>query len=128
VRRGQEYFRDAVLNNFGGRCGVTQLGVRDLLVASHILPWSNHPEERLNVRNGLCLSRLHDAAFDRGLIGFDEKLRMALSPRLKESLSQRAIAESFGAYEGEALHLPTDAALPELAFLARHRKSVFKQS
>jgi putative restriction endonuclease len=25
-RRGQEYFREAVLNNFGGRCGVTQLG------------------------------------------------------------------------------------------------------
>ena len=27
-RRGQEYFRDAVLNNFGGRCGVTGLGGR----------------------------------------------------------------------------------------------------
>ena len=25
LRRGQEYFRDAVLNNFGGRCGVTEL-------------------------------------------------------------------------------------------------------
>src|ERR1039458_4539861 len=71
VRRGQEYFRDAVLNNFGGRCGVTQLAVRDLLVASHILPWGSHPAERLNVRNGICLSRLHDAAFDRGLIAFD---------------------------------------------------------
>ena len=23
-RRGQEYFRDAVLNNFGGRCGITR--------------------------------------------------------------------------------------------------------
>jgi putative restriction endonuclease len=128
LRRGQEYFRDAVLNNFGGRCGVTQLAVRDLLVASHILPWSTHPDERLNVRNGLCLSRLHDAAFDRGLIAFDAKLRMMLSPRLKESLTQRAIAESFGAYEGEVLFLPDDAALPELAFLATHWKSIFKKS
>jgi putative restriction endonuclease len=64
-RRGQGYFRDAVLNNFGGRSGVTGLAVRDLLVASHILPWGSHPTERLNIRNGLCLSRLHDAAFDR---------------------------------------------------------------
>ncbi len=128
VRRGQEYFRDAVLNNFGGRCGVTQLDIRDLLVASHILPWGMHAEERLNVRNGLCLSRLHDAAFDRGLIAFDAKLRLVLSPRLKESLAQRTVAESFGAYEGETLQLPDDAALPDLAFLAEHRSTVFRKS
>ena len=77
-RRGQEYFRDAVLNNFGGRCGVTQLPVRGLLIASHILPWGSYPAERLNVRNGICLSRLHDAAFDRGLICFDDELRLVL--------------------------------------------------
>lgn len=121
-RRGQEYFRDAVLNNFGGRCGVTQLDIRDLLIASHILPWGTHAEERLNVRNGLCLSRLHDAAFDRYLISFDEKLRLMLSPKLKQALSQKTAAANFGAYEGQALCLPDDAALPELEFLAKHRK------
>jgi hypothetical protein len=120
VRRGQEFFRDAVLNNFGGRCGVTQLAVRDLLIASHILPWGTYPAERLNVRNGLCLSRLHDAAFDRGLIAFDEQMRLVLSTRLKEELPQRAVAESFAAYEGESLSLPDDAALPQMEFLAAH--------
>jgi putative restriction endonuclease len=128
LRRGQEYFRDAVLNNFGGRCGVTQLGVRELLIASHILPWGTHPAERLNVRNGLCLSRLHDAAFDRGLIAFDAKLRLMLSPKLKALLPQRTVAENFGAYEGETLQLPDDAALPELAFLAKHRAGPFQKS
>ena len=127
VRRGQEYFRDAVLNNFGGRCGVTQLAVRDLLVASHILPWGSHPAERLNVRNGICLSRLHDAAFDRGLIAFDDNLRLLLSPRLKGELSQRAVVENFGAYAYEPLHLPRDAALPELTFLAEHRTKIFRR-
>jgi len=38
------------------------------------------PEERLNVRNGICLSCLHDAAFDCHLISFDEELRLVLSP------------------------------------------------
>ncbi|MDZ4403368.1 HNH endonuclease [Prosthecobacter sp.] len=127
-RRGQEYFRDAVVNNFGGRCGVTQLGVRELLVASHILPWGSHANERLNVRNGLCLSRLHDAAFDRGLIAFDDDLRLLLSKRLKQELPQRAIAESFAAYAGEALILPDDAALPDLAFIAEHRKKIFSNT
>jgi hypothetical protein len=127
-RRGQDYFRNAVLNNFGGRCGVTGLAVRELLIASHILPWGTHATERLNVRNGICLSRLHDAAFDRYLIGFDDNLRLLLSPRLKAELPQRTVAENFGAYAGEALQLPDDAALPELAFLATHRAKVLRST
>lgn len=126
LRRGQEYFRDAVLNNFGGRCGVTELNVRELLVASHILPWGECVAERLNVRNGICLSRLHDAAFDRGLIAFDENLRLLLSPSLDGELSQRTVAENFYAYKGEALRLPADAVAPDLAFLAEHRRKVFR--
>ena len=125
-RRGQEYFRDAVINNCGGRCVLTGLTVRELLIASHILPWGTHPEHRLNVRNGLSLSRLHDAAFDRGLIAFDAKLRLVLSPRLKAELPQRSVAENFGAYAGELLQFPNDAALPEVEFLAAHRAKVFK--
>jgi hypothetical protein len=127
-RRGQEYFRDAVLNNFGGRCGVTGLALRELLTASHILPWSSHPAERLNVRNGLSLSRLHDAAFDRGLIAFDDNLRLILSPRLKAELNQRSAAENFGAYAGEPLQVPDDAALPDASFLARHRADIFRKN
>ena len=124
-RRGQDYFRDAVLNNFGGRCGVTQLAVRELLIASHILPWGTHAQHRLNVRNGLCLSRLHDAAFDQGLITFGDDLRMEISPQLKAALPQRSVAENFGAYAGEALRLPDDAVLPDPEFLAKHRSKVF---
>jgi putative restriction endonuclease len=126
VRCGQDFFRNAVLNNFGERCGVSGVTVRSLLVASHILPWKTHPGERLNVRNGLCLSKLHDAAFDQGLIAFDERLRMMLSPRLKAELPQRSIAENFGAYQGEELHFPSDSVLPEAAFLAEHRATIFQ--
>jgi len=125
MRRGQEYFRDAVLNNFGGLCGVTRLAVRELLIASHILPWGTHPAERLNVRNGLSLSRLHDAAFDRGLITFDDNLKLVLSKRLRSELPQRSVADNFGAYEGQPLQLPDDAAWPDLTFLAEHRNKIF---
>lgn len=121
-RRGQEFFREAVLNNFGGRCGVTQITIRVLLVASHILPWSSNEAERMNVKNGLCLSRLHDVAFDRWLIAFDEELRLMLSRRIKAELPQKAIADNFGAYEGQRLIFPDDAVLPEPAFLAAHRE------
>ena len=126
LRRGQEYFRDAVLNNFGGRCGVTGIAVRELLIASHILPWGTHVAERLNVRNGLCLSRLHDAAFDRGLIASDDDLRLILSPRLKAELPLPAVKHNFADYEKQPLHFPDDAVFPDLAFLAEHRAKIFR--
>jgi len=125
-RRGQGFFRDAIINNFGGRCGVTGLGVRELLVASHILPWSQYPAHRLNVRNGLCLSRLHDAAFDNGLIAFDGELRLLLANEIREVLSQRIVKENFGEYAGEPLKLPPDAAGPDPGFLAMHREKIFR--
>lgn len=126
-RRGQDYFRNSVLNNFGGRCGITQMGLRELLIASHILPWGTHPAERLNVCNGLCLSRLHDAAFDRWLIAFDDDYRLLLSPRLKAELSQHVMAENFGVYAGERLKIPDDAVLPDARFLAQHRAVFVKK-
>ena len=106
---------------------MTALDVRELLIASHILPWGKHETERLNVRNGLCLSRLHDAAFDMGLITFDSDLRLRMSKRLKSALPQRAVAENFSAYEGEALQLSKDAVLPDEKFLAVHRAEVFQK-
>lgn len=126
-RRGQEYFREAVINNFGGCCGITGLTIRSLLIASHILPWGKYAEDRLNVRNGLCLSRLHDVAFDRGLISFDDELRLVMSKQLKAEIPQRAVAENFGAYEGAMLRLPSDAALPKSEFLAIHRAEIFQK-
>jgi len=121
-RRGQDYFREMVLNNYANRCALTGLPIRDLLIASHILPWSSHETERLNVRNGIALNRLHDAAFDQGLIGFNDELKMILSTRLRESLPQRAIEDSFEAFESQPLNVPDDGFAPDLGFIAAHRE------
>lgn len=127
IRRGQDYFRNAVLNNFQCKCGITGIRLYELLIASHILPWKTHPEERLNVRNGICLSRLHDAAFDKGFITFDDNLKLILSKAIKEILDNDAVSHNFGDYEGHALIIPDDAALPHLDFLNYHRKHIFKR-
>lgn len=46
TRRIQSFFRAAVLTSYRGRCAVTGLGVDELLVASHIIPWSVSVERR----------------------------------------------------------------------------------
>jgi len=121
-RRGQGYFRDAVLNNYDNRCAVTGLPIRELLIASHILPWADHEAERLNVRNGIALNRLLDAAFDQGLIAFDQDLRLILSNRLHAFLPNPAVKATFEKHSGQTLQLPPDAIPPDPEFLATHRQ------
>jgi hypothetical protein len=62
------------------------------------------------------------------LITFDDNLCLMLSPRLRKELPQRAVKENFANYEGEPLKLPSDAALPDLAFLEEHRKKVHNKA
>src|SRR5271170_4577008 len=60
IRRGQQFFRQSILTAYGVRCCISGINVPRLLVASHIRPWSDFPDDRLNPRNGLCLSPFSD--------------------------------------------------------------------
>ncbi|MCL2714317.1 MAG: HNH endonuclease [Alphaproteobacteria bacterium] len=73
-RIGQEIFRTRLLDYWQGRCPLTGITDRPLLRASHIIPWADceNDAERLNVHNGLLLSALWDAAFDRALVTFND--------------------------------------------------------
>ncbi len=124
VRLAQSFFRRVVLSAYQAQCCVTGNPITELLIASHILPWASHPEQRVNPRNGLCLSRLHDGAFDQGLIAFDDGYRLILSKRLKDHFTNQNIRDNFAGYEGKALKMP-ERFYPDKVFLAGHRESVF---
>lgn len=126
VRIGQRFFRQSVLASYNSRCCITGNPIPELLVASHILPWGSHPEHRLNPKNGLCLAQTQDAAFDRGLITFDEDFRLVLGPYLKEHLTNEALQRNFFAYEGKPIRMP-DKFQPDFDFMQKHREEVFRQ-
>jgi putative restriction endonuclease len=126
VRRGQQFFRQAILNAYGVRCCISGINVPRLLVASHITPWSDFPNDRLNPRNGLCLSTLHDAAFDAGLITLDKNLGVVLSRRLRGFFPQPALEQSFVPFEGKPIRLPEKLAEPSTDFIRYHREHVFE--
>ncbi len=123
TRVDQNLFRKNVLEAYEYRCCITGLEEPALLVASHILPWSHSIEQRLNPSNGLCLSSLHDKAFDRGLITFDEDLRLVLSNKIK-LLKSSIYVENFEKYEGEIISTPINHS-PDKAHLAFHRENIF---
>jgi hypothetical protein len=84
-RIGQDIFRDALTDYWGGRCPMTSITDPALLRASHIVPWSEcSDEQRLDVHNGLLLSALWDAAFDKGLVSFADDGMPLASPQLSE--------------------------------------------
>jgi len=58
TRVNQNVFRQIVIANYSGRCAITGIDIPDLLLASHIIPWSKNEKERLNPENGICLSPL----------------------------------------------------------------------
>ena len=125
VRRGQRFFRQAVLNAYAGRCAVTGLAVRELLIASHIIPWNAAEAHRLDPQNGIALNALHDRAFDLGLITFDTDLRLICSKALKDHFTHATVAQHFKAYEGKPLAIPAEAAGPKPEYLEWHRVEVF---
>jgi putative restriction endonuclease len=127
VRRGQQFLRQTVLNSYEVRCCITGINVPRLLVASHIKPWRNFPEERHNPRNGLCLSSIHDAAFDDGLITLDKRLCLILSKRLTSYFPQAVLEQSFVPFEGKEIHLPKKVAEPDPSFLRYHRDVIFSK-
>lgn len=120
MRTMQAFFRKLVLAAYDTRCCLTANPVPDLLVASHILPWSEFPSERLNPRNGLCLAAHFDRAFDRGLISFDEKLRLLVSRELKRHTANSSLRGEFISREGQPLTCPARFP-PNPDFIAQHR-------
>ncbi|MFY9151163.1 MAG: HNH endonuclease signature motif containing protein, partial [Prolixibacteraceae bacterium] len=83
IRVNQNVFRQIVLANYSGKCAITGIDIPDLLIASHIIPWSQNEKERLNPENGICLSALYDRAYDKGLIGITEKYQIIVSAEIK---------------------------------------------
>jgi predicted restriction endonuclease len=124
VRIGQKFFRETVLSNYYGRCCITGNPIPELLVASHILPWSQYPEHRLNPHNGLCLSSTQDKAFDKGLITIDSNYQIILSSYIKDLLSEKTIKENFGFYSDQSIQMP-EKFYPDLDFLQYHREQIF---
>lgn len=125
VRLTQRFFREAVLASFNERCCITGNPIPALLEAAHIQPWSVSQANRVNPRNGLCLSRIHHTAFDLGLFTLDESYRVVLSKELRHYLPNEALEMEFVAHEGKAIRMP-EKFPPDPAYLEVHRQTVFK--
>lgn len=124
TRRVQSLFRATVLASYDFTCAISGITLPELLTASHIIPWAREEIRRLDPRNGIALSALHDRAFDRGLITFDDDLRIVLSSRLRVGTPSDIHRFALLSIEGAKLRMPTRYK-PDQESLAYHREKVF---
>lgn len=126
TRINQNVFRQLVLANYLSKCAITNINIPDLLVASHIIPWSKNEQERLNPENGICFSALFDKAFDKGLIGINMKFELIFSKELKGMASENFYPKYFSDLEGNKINLPQKY-LPKKEFLQFHLDTIFRE-
>jgi putative restriction endonuclease len=126
TRVNQSVFRQMVLVNYNTRCAITGIDIPDLLLASHIVPWSKNENERLNPENGICLSALYDKAFDKGLIGINKNYEVILSESIKKKKETIFYKNHFASVENLKI---TDAIkyLPRKEFLDYHLDTIFEK-
>lgn len=126
TRVNQNAFRQIVLANYSSKCAISGVDIPELLIASHIIPWSQNEQERLNPENGICFSALYDKAFDKGLIGISENYQILISKEIKSKEKENYYPEIFGKLNGAKLKLPQKY-LPKKEFLEFHLDTVFRR-
>jgi|GEM_PF-2763369 len=110
-RRGQPKLRKMLLENYGGKCAITDCSVQEVLEVAHIIPYkgldSNHPS------NGLLLRADIHTLFDLGLLAIDTAdMTVILAPNLTNT--------SYGELSGKLLR-PPNVSHPSKEALDQHR-------
>jgi len=85
-RVGQGYYRQQIIEKWGGVCPVSGSNLKSILISSHIVPWSeSNDNERLDVENGILLSPNIDSLFDKHLISFEDDGNILISDKLDDT-------------------------------------------
>ncbi|MBE5899656.1 MAG: hypothetical protein E7279_08650 [Lachnospiraceae bacterium] len=117
-RVNQSVFRERLLA-VRCKCALCNIDQEELLIASHIKPWSEcNAEEKLDIENGLLLCPNHDKLFDKGYISFDNKGKIVVSSKLKTS-----------SINGFRIDFKEEISISEKKskYMKYHRENIFKK-
>jgi hypothetical protein len=124
ARRVQSFFRAAVSTTYTRKCALSGISDANLLVASHIIPWSASVARRADPRNGILFNGLFDRAFDRGLFTLDDELRVIVSDKLRGVAAAAELACGLNQLDGRAITIP-ERFPPDMDAIRYHRSNVF---
>jgi len=125
TRVNQNFFRQTVLSSYNFSCGITGLKIPEMLNASHIIPWKDKKETRVNPKNGISLNVFHDRAFDEGFITITTDFKVKVSNFIYDKFDIENV-KWFKEFDNSKLILP-ERFVPDLEFLKYHNDIIFKK-
>lgn len=118
IRINQDKFRRGLIEKYK-KCCLCGLECSDLLIASHLKPWSkSDKKEKLDIGNGLLLCPNHDRLIDKGYITFDNKGKIMIS----ESLNENARI-----FMNVTQDMCIEITEENAAYISYHRNHIFKK-
>lgn len=113
-RVGQGFYRQQIIEKWGGQCAISGIDILSILISSHIVPWAeSNDQERLDVENGILLSPVYDALFDKHLISFDNNGKLLVSAKISlENATRLGLLKEIKINLSEGM----------LKYLSRHRE------
>lgn len=127
VSRERHFFKRAVLSTYDNRCFISGCALPQMLIASHIKPYSEcrSAEDRVSPDNGICLNTFYDKAFDSGLITITSAMKLYVSPIVKDSPCDAFTGRWLVSLDG--MVLPPPRFPPRGAFLEYHNDVIFRR-
>lgn len=117
VRLHQRRFRELVISAYRVSCAMCLLRHDELLDAAHILP-DRDERGRPEVPNGLCLCKIHHAAYDANIVGVDPDYRVHVREDVLEEHDGPMLKHGLQEMAGLRLHVPMVERLrPERKYL-----------
>ena len=128
VTRERYFFKKAVLATYSGRCFISGCALPQMLVASHIKPYSHCRDsaDRTSPENGICLNTFYDKAFDRGLITITPSMKIHVSPSILNAPQDAFTARWLTSLDGNVLPTPPRFP-PRRELLEYHNDEIFRR-
>lgn len=105
VRLHQRRFRELVVSAYRTTCAMCRLKHGELLDAAHILP-DRDERGRPEIPNGLCLCKIHHAAFDANIVGVDPDYRVHVRRDVLEEHDGPMLLHGLQEMQNVTLQLP----------------------
>ncbi|SDC76341.1 MULTISPECIES: HNH endonuclease [unclassified Candidatus Frackibacter] len=122
IRSGHTQFAERIKENYNYECAICGINTKEILICSHIIPWSKDKEKRIDESNAICLCALHDKLFDKGYITINNNYEIKLSSLIKKDKKLYKILREI---KGETIKKPSKGK-PNKDYLKYHRDNIFK--
>lgn len=118
ARRGQAVLKEK-LYKIKKKCELCGISKKELLIASHIKPWSESTDkEKLDLNNVFLFCPNHDQLFDKGFISFNDDGKILISKEIDE---QNKIFSNIN------FKMKIKINDEQKKYLEYHRKEIFKK-